>query len=400
MIIRNALLATTMLSGVLGFTVIGAMTAQAADPTSPPAAPAVAGLNEKAEAFGGSLAQKPLYGVDGSIAFPVQGNIGAQLDGGLGALDGYLYGGAGGHLFWRDPNFALLGAYASTTVYNRFGGVDATHIGPEAAYYMGPLTLEGTTGIEFGNKASGPSGTVSTPQAGTIPAMTTSVTSPGYNVKTRFYDEVNLKGYINSDWSATIGHRYLGGENALALGTEYALSLGNGLMGSLFAAGNIGGRNVQGVWGGLKIYFGPSDKTLTARERQDDPPNWTTDTLAGITGNHTGSSNTGTQISCTDPDTVLDGDSCRFLVSDIALKRDIILMAWLAAGFGLYRYRYRWSNTVYVGVMAQEVAQVVPEAVIRAADGYLRVNYERLGLRLMTWDEWMHAHDARDTVAA
>jgi hypothetical protein len=42
--------------------------------------------------------------------------------------------------------------------------------------------------------------------------------------------------------------------------------------------------------------------------------------------------------------------------------------------------------------MAQEVAAVKPEAVLRGADGYLRVHYERLGLRLQTWEQWAAAH--------
>jgi hypothetical protein len=42
--------------------------------------------------------------------------------------------------------------------------------------------------------------------------------------------------------------------------------------------------------------------------------------------------------------------------------------------------------------MAQEVAAVKPEAVRRGADGYLRVDYARLGLRLQTWDQWAAAH--------
>jgi hypothetical protein len=41
--------------------------------------------------------------------------------------------------------------------------------------------------------------------------------------------------------------------------------------------------------------------------------------------------------------------------------------------------------------MAQEVAEVRPEAVLRGADGYLRVDYARLGLRLKTWEQWAAA---------
>src|SRR6185437_18722 len=58
-------------------------------------------------------------------------------------------------------------------------------------------------------------------------------------------------------------------------------------------------------------------------------------------------------------------------------------------GLALYRYRYKWSDQVYVGVMAQEVALIRPDAVVQGADGYLRVDYSRLGLHLMTWEEWV-----------
>ena len=78
--------------------------------------------------------------------------------------------------------------------------------------------------------------------------------------------------------------------------------------------------------------------------------------------------------------------------SDIRLKRDIAQVGELDGGINLYRYRYLWSDTIYVGVMAQEVAAVKPEAVLRGADGYLRVDYARLGLRLRTWDQWAAAH--------
>jgi hypothetical protein len=74
--------------------------------------------------------------------------------------------------------------------------------------------------------------------------------------------------------------------------------------------------------------------------------------------------------------------------SDVRLKRDIVLVGRLDDGLGLYRYRYLWSDQVYVGVMAQEVALIHPDAVVRGFDGYLRVYYSRLGLKMMTWSEW------------
>ena len=38
--------------------------------------------------------------------------------------------------------------------------------------------------------------------------------------------------------------------------------------------------------------------------------------------------------------------------------------------------------------MAQEVEAILPDAVMRGSDGYLRVNYDRLGLHMQTWEEW------------
>jgi len=75
-------------------------------------------------------------------------------------------------------------------------------------------------------------------------------------------------------------------------------------------------------------------------------------------------------------------------ISDVRLKRDITLVGRLDDGLGLYRYRYLWSDMVYVGVMAQEAAFVHPDAVVQGSDGYLRVDYGRLGLKMMTLPEW------------
>ena len=74
--------------------------------------------------------------------------------------------------------------------------------------------------------------------------------------------------------------------------------------------------------------------------------------------------------------------------SDVRLKRDIVLVGRLEDGLGIYRYRYLWSDTVYVGVLAQEVALDHPDAVVRGPLGYLMVDYGKLGLKLMTQAEW------------
>jgi hypothetical protein len=44
--------------------------------------------------------------------------------------------------------------------------------------------------------------------------------------------------------------------------------------------------------------------------------------------------------------------------------------------------------------MAQEVREVIPGAVSRGRDGYLLVDYDKLGLKFMTWDAWSQRHGA------
>jgi hypothetical protein len=75
-------------------------------------------------------------------------------------------------------------------------------------------------------------------------------------------------------------------------------------------------------------------------------------------------------------------------VSDRRLKTRIARVATLPTGLGLYRFRYIWGDVEYVGVMAQEVLDVMPGAVVAGADGFLRVDYQMLGLEMLTYQSW------------
>ena len=75
--------------------------------------------------------------------------------------------------------------------------------------------------------------------------------------------------------------------------------------------------------------------------------------------------------------------------SDVALKHDIALLGWLDNGLGFYRFSYNGSRTPYVGVIAQEVQAVMPQAIVRGRDGYLRVFYDKLGVKFETYDAWI-----------
>jgi uncharacterized caspase-like protein len=80
--------------------------------------------------------------------------------------------------------------------------------------------------------------------------------------------------------------------------------------------------------------------------------------------------------------------------SDIRLKQDIAALGRTRDGLQLYRYRYIGDDTFYVGVMAQEVAQSRPDAVVRGADGFLQVDYGKLGVPFLTLEEWTRRHAA------
>jgi hypothetical protein len=75
--------------------------------------------------------------------------------------------------------------------------------------------------------------------------------------------------------------------------------------------------------------------------------------------------------------------------SDIALKHDIVLLGYLPSGLGYYRFSYNGSDKTYVGVMAQDVQTIAPNAVTRGPDGYLRVFYDRLGVKFQTYQQWI-----------
>jgi hypothetical protein len=75
--------------------------------------------------------------------------------------------------------------------------------------------------------------------------------------------------------------------------------------------------------------------------------------------------------------------------SDITLKHDITLLGQLDNGLGFYRFSYNGSDKAYVGVMAQEVQTVMPDAVTRERDGTLRVRYDMLGVTFQSYDRWI-----------
>ena len=70
------------------------------------------------------------------------------------------------------------------------------------------------------------------------------------------------------------------------------------------------------------------------------------------------------------------------VLSDLRLKTDIEKVGVAANGLPLYNFRYIGGDTVYRGVMAQDVLNAFPEAVCIMPNGYLAVRYDMLGMTM------------------
>lgn len=65
------------------------------------------------------------------------------------------------------------------------------------------------------------------------------------------------------------------------------------------------------------------------------------------------------------------------LFSDRRLKRSISRVGTLDNGLPIYSYQYVWGGPMQIGVMAQDVLSVNPEAVHMDESGFMKVDYEK-----------------------
>ncbi len=222
-------------------------------PYNPESGPAVSEPNGKLSAFGGvrdqnNTSSDGLGGLTGSYSIPLGHQYGAQFDGLLGLRDGDFLGGAGVHLFWRDPSQGLLGITGSYVGWdadnNRGGYTDMFRIGGEGELYLDQFTLAGQAGVQFGD-----------------------------NTDDGFYGRADLKWYATPDLALKLGAEYNEQVEGLGrLGFEFQPGYA-GIPGlTLFADAAAGDNDYYKIFGGLRIYFG-SPKSLMDRHRRDDPEN-------------------------------------------------------------------------------------------------------------------------------
>jgi outer membrane immunogenic protein len=224
----------------------------------------------------------------------------------------------------------------------------------------GPVMFYGTGGLAYGR-----TGVNSTLNDNVLPA---SLNSQSSSVKAGWVAGFGIEYLWRPNLILNLGYQYVD------LGTTSLVASLPGGAAPLSQSVNASGR-FQVVTVGLSWLFAPADPAAVDRPKYTKAPvaPLVSEPWSGLyAGGHAGGA-WGNSTNASYSDRLLPP-------SDIRLKRDIVLVGRRDDGLGIYSYRYLWSDTVYVGVMAQEVALIHPDAIVRGdLDDYLRVDYSRLG---------------------
>jgi hypothetical protein len=92
----------------------------------------------------GSLGGSPSGFFSAAGTVPIGNRYGFQLDGQIGQSGERGQGGSAAHLFWRDPDTALVGA---TALWARIGGWNVFRYGAEAEAYLGGRSAAAATAM-------------------------------------------------------------------------------------------------------------------------------------------------------------------------------------------------------------------------------------------------------------
>jgi hypothetical protein len=243
---------------------------------------AVDGVNGKIEAFAAGSDYRVIgprrdgsagLGLAGSLSVPLGQSFGLQLDGLATSMNGNFVGG-GAHLFWRNPQTALVGVYGAYLKRN-VDNIARARIGLEGEYYMGRFTIGGVAGFER---------TISDAFLFVVPGLGFVVDQGSKN---RGFAAIDFSWYATENFKLSAGYRYWGGVSAAAAGFEYLVQTGQGAAYSFFAEGRAGENRYLAGMAGVKVYFGQRDKSLMRRHREDDPPNYLRDDLLAPRGTST-----------------------------------------------------------------------------------------------------------------
>lgn len=247
---RDGLWATTAIALALGGSASAADMQDAAPVET--SKPAVSGLNAKLELgylylnVDGFDSGSGAYGI-GSVSAPLGERFGVQVDAGYARVNtnpDMSVGGVAVHGFWRDPDKALLGAYAHYARANiGFGNANSVRLGGEAELYLDRVSIEGFAGADI-------------------------VSRPG-NDDTSFAGNLTAAFYATDNFRIDAGVSHSFDQTFGKIGAEAMLPFAANNV-SLFGAARFA-NDVQDYRVGLKVYFGESGKSLKARHREDDP---------------------------------------------------------------------------------------------------------------------------------
>jgi len=247
------------LARMLGFAAVAlcvlygpAMAADFLDPTpvaeqdAPLGNAAVDGVNVELGLLGGAFDRNVLdtasnYMVTATIATPLpffSQNFGIQADLSAGIYDDdFTSSAAALHIFWRDPDVGMLGAYGD------WAYVDPEHggrVGAEGALYNGRFSLDVLVGFQFGQ-----------------------------HFETEFIDEVDLSYYFTDNFRASIGHRYISRGNVGNVSFEAQFEDPSLSGFSVFGEIEAGEDSYVAGWGGVRWAFGTGTaSSLIERDRR------------------------------------------------------------------------------------------------------------------------------------
>lgn len=250
------------------------------------------------------------------------------------------------------PKRGGLAGVAGGAVASLAGGAPASATGGQPAQATSPLdALRSMPGYQFQQQQ----GTQNTINAASAQGMSLS----GNTLKG--LSEFN-QGLADTTYQQEVGDLQNVVSTGQAAAAGQAANVGN-------AAANIGntlvnqGNTLAGI--DANVAAGISKSVGNASNQYV-----TNQTLQGLNNPNNNPSNWDTE----NPNNFQD-----FQSSDRRLKTDIQLVGRLDCGLNVYTFRYAKSPaTVHMGVMADEVQSVIPDAVSIDSDGYLQVRYGML----------------------
>ena len=202
--------------------------------------PAVSATNLKVTATGGSVMDEGAWSGVAALTAPLSPSWGFQGEVGASGFDGDSAWGLAAHVFKRDPESYLVGAFAAYAHEDDFG-FEATRIGGEVEFYLDQVTLLFHGGYQFADL-----------------------------IDDSAFGGAEVRWYTSDNFALGVGGTF---NDESALGRAHAEWLlgGSALPGlALRVEGAVGDDDFDSIMGGLTYYFGP-DASLKDRHRKQDP---------------------------------------------------------------------------------------------------------------------------------